>query len=245
MLPIHYNAVAQGFLYRHLEPELATSLHEEGIQEGKRKLKFFTFSRLIGNHRILQSQIVYNGTFYLVVASPMIEFLESLTLNLLKTDSRHSYPLRLGENRLRLIAAEVEFEPLYQNPVLLKALSPITMYSTLTNANGRKKTYYYSPFEEEFGRLILENLRRKVRVWYGVDIPPENASCRPYRVSSYNHHIVKYQETVIKAWSGIYELSAPEEYFRMALHAGLGAKGSQGFGCMAVYSPEKSKVCPS
>jgi CRISPR-associated endoribonuclease Cas6 len=39
-------------------------------------------------------------------------------------------------------------------------LSPVTMYSTLTKEDKTKKVYYYSPFEEEFNRLIKENLRK-------------------------------------------------------------------------------------
>jgi CRISPR-associated endoribonuclease Cas6 len=51
--------------------------------------------------------------------------------------------------------------------------------------------------------------------------------------------ILKYRETVIKAWTGIYELDLPEPFFLLAYESGLGSKNSQGFGMVeAVDTPE-------
>ena len=46
--------------------------------------------------------------------------------------------------------------------------------------------------------------------------------------------IMKYGDTVIKAWSGVYELDLPEPFFLLAYDAGLGSKNSQGFGMVEV-----------
>ncbi|RLI91606.1 MAG: hypothetical protein DRO89_03615 [Candidatus Altiarchaeales archaeon] len=37
-------------------------------------------------------------------------------------------------------------------------LSPLTVYSTLTTGDGKKKTYYYSHYEPDFEELIDRNL---------------------------------------------------------------------------------------
>lgn len=44
-LPRQYNELLQGFLYHHLEAELAKRLHDEGFSdpESRRRMKFFTF----------------------------------------------------------------------------------------------------------------------------------------------------------------------------------------------------------
>ncbi|MCS7173476.1 MAG: CRISPR-associated endoribonuclease Cas6 [Armatimonadetes bacterium] len=234
-LPVHYNEYLQALIYTHLDQHLARALHEEGIPEGLRRLKLFTFSRLLGPCRVEGGWLEPKGTLRLVVASPMVPFLESFALHLVTNSI-----LRLGPARFAVEAVEVEFQQPYQNPVLLRALSPVVVYSTLFTPDGRKKTYYYAPPEDEFERLVLSNLRRKVRAWTGEDIPEEAASFRPARVSARNQHIVLYKGTVIKGWSGVYELRAPEPYFRMALDAGLGSKNSQGFGCVEVWRPRSS-----
>ncbi|NSW80643.1 MAG: CRISPR-associated endoribonuclease Cas6, partial [Chthonomonadetes bacterium] len=61
-------------------------------------------------------------------------------------------------------------------------------------------------------------------------------------VNKRNEHIVFYKDTVIKAWSGVYEVSLPEPLFRMAMDAGLGSKNSQGFGCMGIYERRMREV---
>jgi len=241
LLPIHYNALVQGFLYRHLEAELARRLHEEGLPEGQRRLKLFTFSRLLGRYRLQGDQIQFEGPVRLVISSPMDDFLESLALHLVTASG-----LQLGEQRLELAEIGVEPRMDLRPPLRVKALSPITVYSTLYTATGGRKTYYYSPFEAEFESQLLQNLQRKARVWYREELPLERGSIRSVKVSSRNQHIVKYKGTVVKGWSGIYELALPPEYLFLAYYAGLGAKNSQGFGCVEVWqnrrAPEEEKL---
>lgn len=229
-VPVHYNEYLQALIYTHLDAHLAQALHDQGIPEGKRALKLFTFSRLLGPCRVRGGWLEPKGTLRLVVASPMVPFLESFALHLVRNSS-----LRVGPARFAVEAVEVGFPEPYRSPVLLRALSPIVVYSTLLTADGRKKTYYYAPTEPEFERLVLANLRRKVRAWTGEDISEDGASFRPYRVDARNQHVVLYKGTVIKGWTGLFELRAPEPYFHMALDAGLGAKNSQGFGCVEVW----------
>jgi len=133
----------------------------------------------------------------------------------------------------------VEVEPKISppsRPVQVKTLSPITVYSTLYTREGKRKTYYYTPWEKEFSSLILENLRKKIHAFRGENIPyqSDNHYIKPLRVSRRDEKIVKYKGTIIKGWMGIYELYLPMEYFPFAYHAGLGSKNSQGFGMIEI-----------
>ena len=237
LLPVHYNQLVQGLIYRHLDEMVAQRTHEQGwATEGKRRFPLFVFSRLRGRFARQDGHLAFEGPVTLSLASPVDAFLESLALRLMKAQV-----VRLGEARLELTSVEVALPPAYRRPVLLKALSPITVRSTLTTPDGRKKSYYYAPQEPEFGPRVLQNLRRKIRAWTGEDIPPDGATFRPVRVSNRNLVVARYKGTVIKGWTGIYELDAPEPYFRMALDAGLGAKNSQGFGFVEVWEPRRRK----
>lgn len=239
-VPIQYNEYIQAFLYSHLDRHLAARLHDEGIADpvGQRRLKFFTFSRLLGKWRVFKEKMIFSDPVKLVVASPMADFLRSLATHLISQRS-----LSLGSHELCLEALEIEPPLRAQRPILVQALSPITVYSTLFTAEGKRKTYYYSPWEQEFEALLLKNLQRKARVWYGSQTGG-GGHIRPFKVSPRDEHIVKFKGTVIKAWTGIYELDLPREYLEMAYYAGLGAKNSQGFGCLALWESAVKDLAP-
>lgn len=232
VLPYHYNSFIQALIYKHLDGLLAESIHNEGFEdpETKRQLKLFTFSRLIPENKpkIEKKHIAFRGIINLIVSFPHHGFIQSFASNLLMNGR-----FFLGGESLDVVSVEVEPVPSYRENVIVKALSPITVYSTLMTSDGRKKTYYYSPFESDFGDLIIKNLQRKVRTWLGIE--KDGGSIKPYRVSSKDERMVIYKNTVIKGWDGLYELQLPPELLEMAFEAGLGAKNSQGFGCIEVW----------
>ena len=113
VLPIHYNGLLQGFLYRHLSERLAAWLHDEGAGLGGRKFKGFTFSRLFGRYRILSEKgaIRFDGPLRFYVGSVYPEMLESLAENLLRETT-----FRLGEGECELESLEVEPAPEVHRP---------------------------------------------------------------------------------------------------------------------------------
>ncbi len=239
ILPCHYNGVVQAFIYRHLDEYLSKKIHDSGHKDplSKRRIKLFTFSRLIPEKgaRVEDGRIFLQGSITVIISSPLNEFLQSFASNLLRWGT-----VCLAGETLTPVAVEVEPVPAYKEKIIVKAISPITVYSTLLTPDGRKKTYYYNPFEKDFESLIIRNLQRKVRTWTGRDI--EGGSVKPYRVSSRNERIVIYKNTVIKGWDGLYQLELPEELFRMAFESGLGSKNSQGFGCIEVWEEKHNEV---
>ena len=233
-LPVHYNHLVQRMIYKSLDKAIASRFHEEGYAYGKRRLKLFTFSRIFSDERVLDTrkkQIIFGKPARLKIGSVAIELLESLARHLVCQGE-----LKLGDVQCRFISIEVEMPVAASGPLILRTLSPIVTYSTLTNAEGKKKTYYYNPWEREFQAKILDNLRRKWSALNREGSPPSmgDAYIRPLRVTKRNEVIVKFKETVIKGWTGVYEVSLPEPYFSLAYDAGLGSKNSQGFGMMEV-----------
>lgn len=237
-LTCHYNGYIQAFIYRHLDEWLAKEIHDRGFKDPltERRIKLFTFSRLLSKEvKIKDRTITFRGPVNLIISSPHNEFIQSFASNLIRRGMVY-----LSEQPLHLQSVEVEALPPYRERVIVRTLSPVTVYSTLQTPEGRKKTYYYSPFEKDFEELVLENLRRKLRTWSGMDI--DGGSVRPYRVNSRNERIIIYKDTVIKAWDGLYELRLPEELFMIAYESGLGAKNSQGFGCIEVWEGREKDI---
>ncbi|HIC95846.1 TPA: CRISPR-associated endoribonuclease Cas6 [Candidatus Bipolaricaulota bacterium] len=235
-LPLHYNSEVQGLIYRNLDRALSRWLHDEGMPLGKRRFKFFTFSRLLGRYRINGDTIEFSGPVRVHIGSVHEEILESLALHLLREPQ-----VRLGKEPCEVAGIEVEPLPRISRPMLVRTLSPITVYRTLYTAEGKRKTYYFNPSEEEWEELILANLRRKARA-LGWEKPRleglTGAHIRPVRVGKRDERIMRYRETVIKGWTGIYELDLPEPFFLLAYDAGLGAKNPQGFGMVELFGSD-------
>ncbi len=263
-LPRHYNALLQGFVYRQLDRWLATRLHDRGFADPHnmtRRLKLFTFSRLLpaalpgrapGRWTGRDGRILFTGAVRLVVASPLAAFLHAFAGHLLARGRA-----RLGTTRLRVVDVAVAVPPPLGKPLVVEALSPITVYRTLAAA-GRRHTRYYTPEEPEFASLVLANLRRKLRTFQVAavalgeevaedagDVGPAEAAAavRPLRVGARDRKVLRYRDTVIEGWMGRYRLDLPAPLMRMALDAGLGAKNSQGFGCIVpIAAPAREEA---
>jgi len=232
VLPRHHNYLIQGFIYRNLSKAIATKVHDQGYKYGKREFRLFTFSRLFGRFESRDRNLTFKEKCTLWIASPITEILESLACSLARKGK-----MKIGNNYCRVLSIEVPFTGDYNKELLIRALSPITVYSTLFTQDKKKKTYYYSPFEDNFSRLLKENLLKKyVLINNGEPEGELDFSITPEKVSKRNEHIIFYKETVIKAWSGIYRLKGSIELIKLAFDCGLGAKNSQGFGMIEQWN---------
>jgi len=76
------------FIYQSLaQREIASFLRREGFSDGSRKMKLFTFSRLIGNYslNLEHKTITFSKDIALVFASPVELIVWELTESLLKS----------------------------------------------------------------------------------------------------------------------------------------------------------------
>jgi CRISPR-associated endoribonuclease Cas6 len=204
-------------------------LHDHGFLVEKRTFKLFTFSRLEGKFFLDEKAgtIVFAPPVYLTVSSPVDRFVSELANTLI-----HKEELFLGKNRLRVQSIKVHPEPKLTENIKIKMISPVTVYSTLLTADGKKKTYYYSPYETEFADLIDENLRKKYMALYRKK--PRARKLEIVPLGRPHQKILKYRGTVIKAWFGHFNLKGNLKILRLAYDTGVGSKNSQGFGMFEV-----------
>jgi CRISPR-associated endoribonuclease Cas6 len=237
---VQYNHLLQALIYANLDRALSQWLHDEGHAYGLRRFKLFTFSRLFGKARFGGGRAEFTGPVHFYLGSVDAEVLGSLAEHLLKKPS-----VRLGGAKCMVSEVGVEPAPGIDptRPVRVKTLSPLTAYSTLLTHDGRKKTYYYAPQEKEWSEMLVANLARKAKaLGWTADTNRDlaNAWVRPHKVSGRDQKILKFKGTVIKGWTGLYEVNLPEPYFRLAYDAGFGAKNAQGFGMVGVVRAHKS-----
>jgi CRISPR-associated endoribonuclease Cas6 len=238
-LPIHYGHIVQGLIYGQLEHNLASWLHGDAYKYAERTYKMFTFSRLNGvfNLEPEHKRISFADSVSFQLASHNTEILASFAEHLLKASS-----LRLGQNECTVRGVEILKQPEvdFSKSVKVRTLSPITMYSTVTKADGKKLTHYYGPFDKDWSEMLRGNLVRKAKALGWEDDAAKTLAetiFKPLRVSNRDQKIISYKGFVMKAWAGVYEVSnLPATYFWLAYDVGIGSKNSQGMGMVEVMT---------
>ena len=213
-----------------MAPELGTFLHDEGyISPTGRRFKMWTFSnihaKLVKDTRV--NCFIVPTTFNVTVASSDKAVVESIVNNMFSDDN-----ITINNVRVNVSASVKAKQNITSDTVIFRTLSPITEYSTLELPNGKKLTHYYCPMEEQFSELIFNNLNSKYHILNG-EYSPEHVF-KIFPAGKCREHIIVYKDTVIKAWSGTYKMIAHPKLIEVALNCGLGAKSSQGFGCIEI-----------
>ncbi len=182
----------------------------------------FTFSRLEGKFSIDRERktITYFEKAQLHISTIEEKFIEYVVNNLLFD----GFVIR--EEKIHVDKIILKLNTTNFGKIITK--SPIVAYSTF-EANGRKKTYYYNPKEKEFQEILANNLIKKYIAYFGKE--PKNKYFEITPVSNLKENIVIYKGTVLKGWSGIFQINGSDELVNIAYDTGLGAKNSQGFGC--------------
>jgi len=231
-LPVNYNHHIQAFIYNYLGND-ANWLHNKGYSYEKRKFKLFCFSSILQKGRIIKSRRIFKfpKRISIIVTSPKQWILQDFSSNLISKEK-----VELWRNILNIEAISVfKKESFEKNNIKVKALSPIEVHSTFASQLGKRKTYYYSPFENEFSLLINKNMKKKWYANYNQECE-YNISITPLFKDREKETIINYgpeeEQFVVKGWKGRYRLSGDPKILQFALDAGLGSKNSQGFGCI-------------
>ena len=217
----------QSAIYAALPEDVASRIHDEGYSAGNRRFKMFSFSRILGKFLIdsAAGTIKFPEGARLVISSPDMEFFLSLVNNLL-TKNR----LRLADSLLNINEVRFDEQKVESDVLTVRTLSPVVVYSTLLKPEGSKYTCYYQPGESEFNKLISANLRKKYEAFYGEQPPEGEVQVKP--LDRPRLHVMSYKGTVIKGYTCRLKLTGPRELLQIGLDAGIGGKGSQGYGCV-------------
>jgi len=235
-LPIHYNHILQSFIYRNLNRELATFLHEKGYIYKKRKFKLFTFSKIIGRYKLQNGRITFTSPIKITISSPVDDIISEFARRLIR-----KRVLVLFRNKIEITGINVQLPPVFNNVMDIYFLTPVVIYSTLYTKDKKKKTYYYSPKETEFQKLIRENLLKKYLAFHRILPDDTDFKIIPANISSRDEKILKFKNFIIKGWLGKYKIEGSKELIKFAYYTGLGTKNSQGFGMFEVVKQGDEK----
>jgi CRISPR-associated endoribonuclease Cas6 len=222
-----YGYQLHSLIYNLLDKVSANLLHDKGFELKNRFFKLFTFSEILEtyNHDKEQNLFFFPNQVNFYISSPVDWILEQIAKNGIMKEG-----ITLGNNKTQISAMQVlPKQQITANKIKIKALTPIEVHSTLEKKDGSKKTYYYSPAENEFSQLINENLRKKWEVYhkqpclYNIRISPVN-------IRHCKEKIRKFKGTVIKGYQGHYFLEGDAPLLELAFDTGLGSRNSAGFG---------------
>jgi len=235
-LPATFQSILQAVIYKNLSQEGGEWLHNEGFRFEKRSFKFFTFSSILEKGKFNKNikGFTFGSEISFLVASPVDWILQQFASNLIKKGT-----VRLAANTMAVNSISVfKINPVKEEAIIVRALTPVEMHSTFTTAEGKKRTHYYTPFETDFCNLINRNLQKKWMALFRKDFCPYNIKITPLfkgnRYEKIMYFVTGDKKTLIKGWKGKYRLEGQPTFLEFAMDAGLGGKNAQGFGLVDV-----------
>ena len=226
LLPVHYNHILQGFIYKNISEELAEFLHNKGYIFNGRSFKLFSYSRILSRGKKENEKFNFGKRLSLVISSPLDTFCKAIANSMLNNND-----LILGQNSVTVDQIQIYTNKVEKDEILVETLSPIVAYSTLLRPNGNKYTCYFMPGESDFERIISDNIIKKYKSFVKSYDEFENG-ISIISIGKYKLNLIKYKDFIVKGASGMFLIKGDKRLLQMGLDTGFGGKNSQGFGCV-------------
>lgn len=230
VLKTGYAVSMQAVIYSLFNKSSADWLHENGFILRNRSFKLFCFSDILekGKYNSNTREFIYPSQISFYISSPINWILEQIAQNSIKNE------IKLGNNSVQLSSIEIEpIKKINEVRTRINTLTPIEVHSTLEKKDGTKKTYYYSPMENEFSEFINNNLKKKWELCFKEKCDG-NIKIYPVNPKYNKEKIRKFKGTIIKGWSGHFYLEGDSELIQLAFDTGLGSRNSAGFGMINI-----------
>ncbi|MBM3162582.1 MAG: CRISPR-associated endoribonuclease Cas6 [Chlorobi bacterium] len=247
-LPVNNSYLLSSLIYNIVDrssSEFAEKLHAEGYRLQNKSFKLFTYSPLFIAGKGRKWSIRDDGQMstrdnplQFTISSPKSEFIEHLVVGLL-----HEPFVSVGKERFRVETVRRLDAPEISGDMRFIALSPIVC---ATKRAGVLYAQYLFPGDEDFERVLCENLCRKYEALHGRPYAADNSTFRFTLDQDYadrkNGKIQKLitikegrpDETKVKGLLAPFRLEAPPELMEIGYECGFGEKNSQGFGMVKV-----------
>lgn len=259
IIPINYQYPLSAWIYKvfnRADPLFSKWLHDHGYAfNGNRRFKLFTFSwlstpraRMLRDRNALE---VMPGEIHFSLSLQMEEAAAHFINGLFQDQEMQiAGPNTIGNFTVKRI--EKLPEPVFSHEsVVFECLSPINATEPLLK-NGKLRAQYIHPTECNYPMLLHSNLiRRYIAANQNLvgmleeggqyealaDLPFDSEHWKLELMSKPQKRgqIIKEgrpEQTQVIGYSYRFRLSAPQELLSFAWNAGLGEKGSIGFGCI-------------
>lgn len=162
----HYELMKE--IYRSLEisnSDLALQVHDKGFIIENKIYKLFTNQFFIENAEYTKDFIeIKKGTICKLTISGVKEVVKNIVFGFLEKEN-----LNLFNNKFKILNVENDKKVKFDKITLYKARNPIVA----TRQNEKKNIIFVNPFEEDFYKILANNLKRKYKLIYNKDYEGE------------------------------------------------------------------------
>ena len=238
-LPINYQYELSALIYRIIaqgDHQYAEWLHKNGFSEKSRNFKLFVFSNLYSPGIKLDNDRLILGSDK---ASFFLSLLPEKSTEAFVKGIFREQEFSLGDkvSKVQFKVGQVEMipQPDFTDKFVFKTLSPVVVS---VSEEGREHARYVSPQEEGYGKMIANNLKEKYRLFYGKEFEGDTnfqfELLSPARSKLIRIKVGAKEETRVKGFTFTFRLEADKELLKVMYEAGMGEKGSMGFGCVTL-----------
>ncbi|MBP1639724.1 MAG: cas6 [Bacteroidetes bacterium] len=235
-LPFNYQYEISAFIYHTLakgDAVYAQWLHQNGFETDGKKFRLFIFSPLSidkisidkTNNRLLLLSDRAELLISFLTERSTEEFVKGIFAEQLFTLGD-----RQSKVQFKVQGIEMLPPPRFDGVLTGNLLSPLC----LSRKNEEGKLHYFSAADPDAGRAIFNNLTNKYEAFYGKPFEGNNdfdwQTLDEPRTKLITIKAGTPQKTRIRASLCRFRLKADNELLRIGYEAGLGEKGSLGFG---------------
>jgi CRISPR-associated endoribonuclease Cas6 len=236
-LPINYQYELSAWIYKVIaqgDEKYAEWLHENGFSEKHRNFRLFVFSNLYSQGIKFKNDRLFfcsdKASFHLSLLPE--KSTESFIKGIFK-EQTFSIGDRISRVQFNVQQVEMVPPPDFTASFSFKTISPVVVAA---GQEDNKYPRYVSPEEENYGQLIINNLKEKYRLFYNKTFEG-NSDFQFELLSPVKQKLIKIKagtedETLVKGFLFTFRLEADKELLKVMYEAGMGEKGSQGFGCV-------------
>lgn len=247
-LPLNYQYELSAWIYKRMaaaDAAYADFLHQKGYGQGNKRFKLFCFSplelrpfRLLKEHGVFELQ----GQEIQLKLGFMAEHAAESFIKGVFMNQHLGLGNRVNQVDMEVIKVEALPEPHFQEVMHYHALSPIVISR---HEEGKQYAQYLHPADPAYADALLNNLVNKwagyqsvkelvgagdgAEDWGENDLQFRLLSQEP-RSKMITIKALTDQETKVRGFLYDFELQAPLELHRLLYAAGVGEKGSMGFG---------------
>jgi len=238
-LPINYQYELSAWIYKIIsqgDEQYAQWLHQNGFSEKHRHFKLFVFSNLYSQGIKFEKDRLFfcsgKASFYL---SLLPEKSTEACIKGVFKEQEFSLGDKYSRVQFRVQQVEMIPPPDFSKNFVFKTISPVVVS---VGQEGRQHSVYLSPEEKNYGQLIINNLTEKYRLFYNKAFEG-NTDFRFELLSPVRSKLILIkagteEETRVRGFLFTFRLEADKELLKVMYEAGMGEKGSLGFGCVEV-----------
>ena len=244
IIPIDYQYPLASVIYKIIEKGDSTFsewLHETGIEDGNKKFKLFTFSRLKPHkYRIENDRLILQSSLAEFIISFCIDGYAEPFIKGLFTGACFELGDNVSRAKFNVIRIEKLPDITFGGKKSFRCLSPVVISF---RPEGRKYPEYLKPDSEQYRELIIKNLVQKYNAFSGktkIAITGELLENYMFKITgdfrkkgvTIKHG--KPDESKIIGYEYQFDLNLPGPLMQIGYYAGFGEKNSMGFGCVEV-----------